>query len=542
MKLLRSFLSLVLLVCLLAPLCTSGSVDKVYTDVPPGHWAEGVLQKAADYGLMTGGTDGTFGLGRTIHRAEFVTILSRMLRWTVRGEGQTYADVTPDKWYYEAVELAAAAGLVAEPLFRPEEPVTRLEMAQLLITALGFDQIGGQAAETPFFDVSPAESGWVALAYDMGMTTGSPSLGGLAFRPQDTASREEAAAMLVRLYERYSKDREWLHGFYAFSSYDQIDFTARMDGVSVGWARLSVGEDGTPYINDTGAENNEWVKPTDYTDALTVFSDNETPVNLNVFSTDTDAFLTEEARATAVSLLAAAAEPYAGLTMDMEGLKGTEVRTAYTALLTDLRAALPEDKTLFVCVQPDTWYDGFDYRALGDVCDKVILMAHDYQWPSVPEEYVGTDNTQSPVTPITEICRALRAITHPETGVADRSKIALQISFANVGLAVDENGLLADTQIYRPAASTVYTRMEQEDTQFGWSQADMNPYLYYTTPEGGRYRLWYEDARSVEAKLLLARMFDIHSVSLWRLGTIPNFSQRPEFHFNVWDRLVPQTP
>jgi hypothetical protein len=84
-------------------------------------------------------------------------------------------------------------------------------------------------------------SGYITLAYDIGMTNGVQAADGtLEFLPDAYAKREEAAAMLVRVYERYESKIDWLHGFYAFSSYSQIDKSAELDAVSVGWSRISV--------------------------------------------------------------------------------------------------------------------------------------------------------------------------------------------------------------------------------------------------------------------------------------------------------------
>ena len=94
-----------------------------------------------------------------------------------------------------------------------------------------------------------------------------------------------------------------------------------------------------------------------------------------------------------------AAGDYAGLTIDFEGL-GTSLRTSFTQFMTALRAALPQGKNLWVCVQPDEWYGGYDYHALGETCDKVILMAHDYQDTNLPQGWVGTSQTpQRPRAP-----------------------------------------------------------------------------------------------------------------------------------------------
>lgn len=538
MKYVRRLLSLCLCLAMLA-LPAAQAAAPLYDDVPDGHWAAADIQKAADYGLMRG-TDHGFGLGQTITRAEFVTILSRMFGWTGHDMGQSFSDVPMDKWYYEAVELSAAAGVAGTgDTFRPEEPITRLEMARMLISALGYDLLASQITVAPFSDVSGEGCGVVALAYDIGMTTGVPVGDELLFLPDSTASREEAAAMLVRVYERYTAPLEWLHGFYAFSSYSQIDLTAGLDEVSVGWARLTVRDDGTPYINSTSSGGNEWTRPSGYADALAVFEENDTPVNLNVYCSDTDLFLTAEGRSAAASAVAKAAKDYAGITMDAEGsgFKDESLREPYALFLEELRAALPEGKPLYVCVTPNEWYKGYDYAALGEICDKVILMAHDYEWTSVPAYYVGTGKTETPVTPISKIYAALKAITDPVTGVADRSKIVLQISFSNVGLQVDETGLLAGTGLYHPALSTLYTRITQPDTEMGWSDVYQNPYLYYTTEDGSRYRLWYEDDRSVAVKADLARMFGINSISLWRLGNIPNYTEE-DLHLDVWNRLL----
>lgn len=244
---------------------------------------------------------------------------------------------------------------------------------------------------------------------------------------------------------------------------------------------------------------------------------------------------TPEARAQAVAALTAASADYAGLTIDFEGLKGDTIKLNYVTFLKELDAVLPQGKTLYVCVQPDTWYTGFDYRGIGEAADKVILMAHDYQWTSVPDSYAGTTNTDSPVTPFASVYEALRDLTDPATGVADRSKLALQISFGSAGFHVDGEDRLLETTIYHPAPSTLALRLAQPDTQVVYSEEFRNPCALYTTEDGSRYKVWYENEQSVLDKVALARMFGITGVSLWRIGNIP-----ADGAYDVWSALLTQ--
>ena len=299
------------------------------------------------------------------------------------------------------------------------------------------------------------------------------------------------------------------------------------------------------------------MKPNDASAATSYFQGNGTPYNLNVYADTAKLTLsgggetsaldqvlnTEAGREQAVSALAAAAADYAGITIDFEGMKSADWRAPFVAFLTRLRAALPADKTLYVCVPPDDWYKGYDYRGIGEVCDKVILMAHDYQWTSVPDGYVGVRAPDSPVTPFSSIFRALSSITDAATGVQDRSKIALAISFGTAGFQVDSNGLLASQTIYHPAQATIARRLAQPDTVITYDAGDRNPCAVYTGDDGTvRYQLWYEDARSVTDKIELARMFGVNGVSLWRVGNIPSYAEDAALYYDVWPAILAQRP
>lgn len=543
--------ALLLSALLLGSLPASAAIS--YSDVPLEHWSASDVELAAEYGLMEGVGDGLFGLGRQLDRASFVTILSRMFSWSPAvPAAPSFSDCPADRWYYSAVESALAQGVIqsGEP-FRPTDPITRREMAVMLVKALGYESLVSTAAAlpSPFGDVSG--DGYITLAHDIGMTNGVPiSDGSYRFLPDATATREEAAAMLVRVYQRYTGKVDFLHGFYAFSSYSQIQLTAQMEAVSLGWSRMSVDPAAGPWLNTTREGGNEWVTPDQPQLATDYFEQNGTRYHLSVYASTWEsltladgtvtnpvaALLSDPAwTAQAVSALVAASEGYGGLTIDFEGMKGS-LRDSFTAFMTQLRSALPADKGLYVCVPPDTWYDGFDYRALGQLCDKVILMAHDYQWTSVPASYVGTSRTENPVTPFPQVYTTLRAITDPDTGVQDLDKIVLAISFSSAGLQVDADGKLASTSLFTPSPSTIITRLRQADSQYTYSQLYRNPSLIYTA-DGQRYRLWYEDAQSVADKIRLAQMFGIRGVSLWRLGNVPQYSN-PGLHYDVWQTIL----
>ena len=110
---------------------------------------------------------------------------------------ETFSDVRPKDWFYEAVTYCAEEGLVngmGGGRFEPQTPLNRA----MFVTILGrFSGADVRAAKTPFSDVEPNEwyAPYVLWASEQHITEG---VGGGRFDPKATLTREQLAAMISR--------------------------------------------------------------------------------------------------------------------------------------------------------------------------------------------------------------------------------------------------------------------------------------------------------------------------------------------------------
>lgn len=508
--------------------------------MPSNHWAESVINAAADAGIMQGRDDGTFGIGDTIKRSEFAAMLTRMMKWNKSSASTSaFSDVKDSDWFFSDVNTLAENKICTDEHFRPDDNITRREMAVMLVKALGYDELAKNDDEAVFDDVT-ADAGYISVAHTLGIINGKSEA---VFDPEGSALREEGAAMMMRLYEKYNSPLDEIHGFYAISSWGQKEIAAQMDSVSFGWSRLQYTEDDRVFLNKTSDGGNDWCIPDGSQAAIDYMTQNGVRINFAVTMTDiNDAraiLLKGENRAEAIRQLTAASEGYDGITVDFEGMKGDELKEGLNAFVRELKEALG-GRSLYVAVHPvlkhsTEYFDAYDYRTLGEYADRIILMAHDYAPYTLPDNLLGTSFIATPVTPFDEVFNALKKITDPITGVADRSKIQLAVITAGTTAWNTTDKRITDAKSLHPSMDTVAVRLAQADTEIIYSEKHKNPYAWYTTETGQQILLWYEDARSILDKITLAKMFDINSVSIWRIGAVPDGS--PEQYMNVWESI-----
>ena len=75
------------------------------------------------------------------------------------------------------------------------------------------------------------------------------------------------------------------------------------------------------------------------------------------------------------------------------------------------------------------------------------------------------------------------------------------------------------------AAATVVSNVganniaAQNNAQIFFDETAKAPYFNYRDSAGRRHEVWFEDARSIQAKLDLVREFGLAGVSFWHIGT-----------------------
>jgi len=173
-----------------------------------GHWAEADVELLAGKLVLNGTGADSFSPEHAVTRAEFAAMLTRALGLAAKPEAAAgFGDVAAEAWYAGAIGAAVEAGLVTGfdgGEFRPNERITREQMAVMFGRALEFAGAAGAAAGggAAFADqaaVSPWAAEAVAKVSAAGIVGGNPDG---TFAPAAEANRAQAAVMLRRLLER----------------------------------------------------------------------------------------------------------------------------------------------------------------------------------------------------------------------------------------------------------------------------------------------------------------------------------------------------
>jgi hypothetical protein len=198
-------------------------VTRTYADVPASHWAHRAIASLSAKLVATGtsAATGVFEPDRAITRAEFLAMLARLLQLPDDASAAAFDDVPDGAWYAPAARAARAAGIATgDPAgrFRPDQAITREEMAVLLARAIAYADRRGGPADGDAFSPSRAEpvrsaqetyadgariSAWaqdaVARVTALDVVRGRPDG---RFAPHAAASRAEAAQALFNLANR----------------------------------------------------------------------------------------------------------------------------------------------------------------------------------------------------------------------------------------------------------------------------------------------------------------------------------------------------
>lgn len=432
--------------------------------------------------------------------------------------------VYTEKAFVEALSRQPKAGAVA--VYGSDVPLTRERAAVLMIKYLGYEGIAKSLEKACSFSDVTTSKGEIELAYELGLMSGT---GANTFLPQGNVTSETAQQLISKLQAKLTQKTGWQHACYAISSSSQMSEIAKFDAVSFGWSELKKTENGFRVVTDD--KTSDFKTPTGFSKPLNLAKANGVESYLMVYFEDKNglakSFLDDPAaRSEVISELVSATISFSkdeevgsfdGITVDFEGFKQAELKESYNIFLTELKGALmAAGKKMNVAVQPTLYFKGYDYRKIGEVSDHVILMAHDYGARTLSEIERNAAMTTTPLTPID---RVYQALYEAKMQIADTSKIALQFSFGSIQWQ-SKGGIVQNATAYTPSYDKIGARLASPGTTASYNSYYQSAYATYS--EGGIDNvIWYENAKSINAKKELAKLLDITGVSYWRLGIIP---------------------
>lgn len=201
---------------------------------------------------------------------------------------------------------------------------------------------------------------------------------------------------------------------------------------------------------------------------------------------------------------------YAGLDVDFEYL-GAENRERYNAFMRRAAARLrPLNLLLSSALAPKlsadqqgTLYEGHDYRAHGEINDFIFLMTYEWGWSGGPP---------MAVSPIDQV----RAVLEYAVTEIPRDKIMMGIPLYGYDWTLP----------YVPGGQWARTISPQQaialalryNTNIEYDTTSQAPFFNYTDEQGRYHIVWFEDARSIQAKFNLVKEFGIRGFFYWVLG------------------------
>jgi len=148
-------------------------------------------------------------------------------------------------------------------------------------------------------------------------------------------------------------------------------------------------------------------------------------------------------------------------------------------------------------------YEAHDYRAHGEIADFVVLMTYEWGYSAGPP---------MAVSPLSEV---EKVVDYALTEIpADKILLGQNLygyDWTLPFVAGGPNARALSPQQAIALASEVHAAIEFDDT----AQA---PFFHYVDAEGRDHEVWFEDARSIQAKFDLIKEKNLLGIAYWKLG------------------------
>lgn len=194
---------------------------------------------------------------------------------------------------------------------------------------------------------------------------------------------------------------------------------------------------------------------------------------------------------------------------DFEFLRPAD-REAYNRFLRKAKARFNNEGWLMsTALAPKTsatqkglWYEAHDYKAHGEIADFVVIMT--YEWG-----YSG-----GPAMAVSPIDQVRRVIEYALTEMPGNKIMMGQNLYGYDWTLPFVQGTVARAVSPQQAIEIA----ARNNVAIQYDTKAQAPFFNYTAQDGKRHEVWFEDARSIQAKFNLIKELNLRGMSYWKLG------------------------
>lgn len=197
---------------------------------------------------------------------------------------------------------------------------------------------------------------------------------------------------------------------------------------------------------------------------------------------------------------------YNGVDVDFE-LIDPSLADEYPKFLRKLKENIGE-LPLTVAVSPKIsadqrgiFYEGHQYKQIGEVADKVLIMTYEWGYPQ------GEPMAIAPITGVRQVLDY--AITE-----IPPNKLLLGIPTYGYNWKTPKKMGIDAVSLTCPEAVSL---ARQYGAEIFYDEVQQSPYFHYTDEEKQSHCVWFEDARSIQEKLNIVKEYGLNGVGYWNL-------------------------
>lgn len=201
---------------------------------------------------------------------------------------------------------------------------------------------------------------------------------------------------------------------------------------------------------------------------------------------------------------------YRDVHFDLEFLP-PENKEDYNAFLRKARDRLHANELLLsTALAPKTsstqeglLYEAHDYAAHGEIADYVVLMTYEWGYSYGPPLAV------SPIDKVQDVVEFALSVMSPEKILLGQNLYGYDWT-----LPYKEGGEPAEAISPKRAVRLAW----EQEVAIEYDQQAEAPFFHYTDEEENKHEVWFEDARSIQAKFDLIQELELRGISYWKLG------------------------